>query len=107
MLDITDSTFKKEVIEKSKKIPVVVDFWAPWCMPCRMLKPILEKVSEKNDKFVLAKLNVEENTLVSAEYDVMSIPCVKLFKDGKFVDEFTGAYPETYIMQWLVNNGVK
>lgn len=106
-IEINDSNFDKEVVEKSKEVPVIVDFWAPWCMPCRMLKPLLEKITEEYDgKFVLAKLNVEEYNKKAGEFGVMSIPAVKMFKGGKIVDEFVGAVPEPYIKQWLENNGI-
>lgn len=106
-IDVNDLNFDKEVLEKSKELPVVVDFWAPWCAPCRMLKPLLEKLSTEFDgKFVLAKLNVEEHNQKASQFGVMSIPAVKMFKDGKIIDEFVGAVPEPYIRQWLENNGI-
>ena len=104
-IDVTDSSFEKEVIEKSKEIPVVVDFWASWCGPCRMLGPTIEKIaSEYEGKFVLAKFNVQENPQKATEYAVMSIPSVRMFKDGKIVNEFMGALPEDEIKKWLDKN---
>ncbi len=103
-IDTTDSGFEKEVIEKSKEMPVVVDFWASWCGPCQMLKPIMEKVGnsdELKDKVVIAKLNVEQNQEKASEYGIMSIPAVKLFKDGKVVDEFIGVKTEEDVKQWI------
>lgn len=100
MYDVKD--FQNEVIEKSKEIPVLVDFWAEWCGPCRILGPVLEKLEEKyKDNWVLAKLNTEENREVAAKYGIRSIPNVKLFIDGEVKDEFTGALPENMIEQWL------
>ena len=97
-LNVTDTTFQKEVIEKSKTTPVVVDFWANWCGPCVTLKPILEKVAKEYEgKFILAKDETDKNPDQAAKYGVMSIPAVKLFKDGKVIDEFTGAQPEATI----------
>ena len=105
---VSDSNFEKEVIEKSKKVPVVVDFWAVWCGPCRFLGPILEKISEDyKGKFILSKINVDENHKVSEKYEISSIPSVKLFKDGKVVSEFIGAIPESQIKKWLESNGIR
>jgi len=104
-IEVNDSNFEEEVIEKSKEIPVVVDFWAQWCRPCLMLGPTLEKLAKENKgKFILAKVNVDEAPLSSQKYGIMSIPNVKLFKDGKIVDEFVGAYPETFVKEWLKKN---
>jgi thioredoxin len=100
-----DENFQERVIEQSKKIPVVVDFWASWCMPCLVLGPTLEKLAkEYNGKFILAKTNVDETRLFAQKYMVMSIPNVKLFKNGRVVDEFIGALPEPVIRQWLNKN---
>ncbi|MFH1522074.1 MAG: thioredoxin [archaeon] len=101
-MDVTDANFETEVIEKSKTIPVLVDFWASWCGPCVALKPVLEKIaSEYEGKFILAKANADDNPNSAEKFGVMSIPAVKLFKDGKVVDEFVGAQPEVTIKQWL------
>ncbi len=105
MVDVTDANFEQEVIEKSKQVPVVVDFWADWCAPCQMLGPILEKLSEKYEgKFVLVKVDVNQNQNKPAEYGVMSIPAVKLFKNGEIADEFVGALPESKVIEWLDKN---
>jgi putative thioredoxin len=93
--DITEADFDTAVLARSREVPVLVDFWAPWCRPCRSLKPLLEKLAgEYGGRFELAKLNSDEAPSVSARYAVRSIPAVKLFVDGEVVDEFTGALPE-------------
>ncbi|MEM3113132.1 MAG: thioredoxin [Candidatus Pacearchaeota archaeon] len=105
IVEISDKTFEKEVIEKSKKIPVVVDFWAAWCGPCRYLGPVLEKLSEEyKGKFLLSKLNVDENHVKAQQFNVLSIPSVKMFKNGKVVAEFVGAQPESQVKRWLDSN---
>lgn len=104
-IEISDATFQKQVIEQSKTVPVVVDFWASWCGPCRVLGPVIESLAEEyKGKFILAKMSVEENQEKPQEYSVMSIPAVKLFKDGEVVDEFVGAIPEDQIRDWLDKN---
>ncbi len=105
MIEISDSSFNKEVIKKSVSIPLVVDFWASWCAPCRIISPILERIErDYKGKFILAKLNVEDNMERANEYKIMSIPNVKMFKNGKIVDEFVGAIPESQIKNWLNKN---
>jgi len=99
-LDVTDQTFQKEVIEESSNIPVLVDFWAPWCGPCRMLGPVLDKL-EKELPFRLVKVNTDENQATAGKYRISGIPAVKLFKDGAVVDEFSGAIPEPNVRRFL------
>ena len=102
IIDVHDSEFEEKVINQSKTIPVLVDFWATWCGPCMMLKPVLEKIAQDlGESIILAKVNVEKNQENAMKYSVMSIPAVKLFKNGQIIDEFNGAQPEEMIREWL------
>jgi len=104
-IEVNDESFQEKVIEQSKRVPVIVDFWAPWCGPCLILSPILERIAEEyKGKFILAKINVDKSRSISQAYSIMSIPSVKLFKDGKVVDEFIGAMPEQVVRAWIKRN---
>lgn len=101
-INVSEETFQAEVINRSSEIPVVVDFWAPWCVPCRTLSPILEKLATDPDfTFILAKVNVDQNPNLSMRYRVQGIPAVKAFVDGEVVSEFVGLQPEGRIRDFL------
>jgi putative thioredoxin len=100
MLEVKD--FQKDVIDKSFDKPVLVDFWAEWCAPCRMIGPVLEKLAEENKNgWELVKVDTDSNQDIAMKYGVRGIPNVKLFRNGEVINEFTGALPETAIQEWL------
>jgi len=105
MIEINDKEFQEKVLKKSLKTPMVVDFWASWCMPCQILGPILERMEkEYRNKFILAKVNIETNKELAEKYEIMSIPSVKMFRDGRIVAEFSGALAEEIVKEWLDRN---
>ena len=101
-IDVTEQDFQQQVIEASKDRPVVVDYWAEWCGPCRALGPILEQAAaEREGQVTLAKLDTDANQRLAAEHGIQGIPAVKAFKDGKVVAEFVGAQPPAKVAQFF------
>jgi len=101
-VETTDATFEQDVIERSLEVPVVVDFWAEWCQPCRLIGPILEKLaSDFAGQFVLVKADLEQTQTVAALLRVSSIPAVWAFRDGALFDSFLGLRPERQIKEWI------
>ena len=98
-INVTDASFEEEVLKSDK--PVVLDFWAPWCGPCRAVAPVLEEIANENSNVVIAKMNTDENPNTASQHGIMSIPTMMIFKNGELVDRLVGALPKPSIMEKL------
>jgi thioredoxin 1 len=96
---VTDATFEADVLKSDK--PVIVDYWAEWCGPCRQVAPILEEIASEHDEIQVVKLNVDENPKVSQQYGIMNIPTMSVFKGGEVVKEIVGAKPKSALLRDL------
>jgi len=100
--DVTAANFKQVVLDAPKNVPVLVDFWATWCGPCRVLKPILEKLADEyQGRFILAKVETDANPELAAQFGIRGVPTVKAFLNGQLVDEFSGALPESQVRTFI------
>jgi putative thioredoxin len=100
-VEVNEETFEQDVIERSREQPVIVDFWAEWCGPCRVLTPVLEEAVANRENVALAEVDVETNKRLAEEYDVRGIPAVKAFRNGQVVGEFVGARPRPAVEAFL------
>jgi thioredoxin len=100
-MDVTTETFEQDVLARSATVPVVVDFWADWCGPCKLLTPVLEQAMEGREDVVLAKVDTDANPDLASRYDVRGIPNVKAFRNGQVVDEFVGVLPAPAVAEFL------
>jgi thioredoxin len=96
IIDVTEATFEVEVLES--ETPVVVDFWAPWCGPCRVVSPILEEINGEREDLRVVKINVDDNQAIAARYEILSIPTMILFKEGEIAKKVIGAYPKAKLV---------
>lgn len=100
VIEARDGNFAQEVLNADK--PVLVDFWAEWCMPCRMMAPVVDQIAEEHPEIKVVKLNVDESPLIASTYRIMSIPTLGIFKDGKMVDKVIGVTPKQHLLNKIL-----
>ena len=101
IINVDEAEFESKILQESVNKLIVVDFWAPWCGPCRMVAPVLEEIASENSNVVIAKMNTDENPNTASQHGIMSIPTMMIFKNGELVDRLVGALPKPAIMEKL------
>lgn len=104
ILEVTDNTFRKEVLEESKKRKIIIDFWAGWCMPCKVIDPIFSEAQKNFPSAKFVKVNVDKNPKISLKYDIVDVPCIKIFENERISKGFVGYKSSEDLKKWLNKN---